>query len=95
MRANSHGNRRILQELTQKGVDESTARQALQEAGEEQARATHAAQRFADKEMTMQLKAKAWRFLVSRGFSSDTVKQALKALESAERTGWPPELNTH
>ena len=87
MRSNSHGNRRILQELTQKGVSPETSSVALAEAGDEGDRAYRAAQRYAGHEMTVAMKSKAWRFLASRGFGSDTIKAALRRLaeESAEK----------
>lgn len=84
VRAASRGNQRILQELAQKGIDQETAREAVAQAGDEQDRANHAASRFAGKEMTQQLQAKAWRFLMSRGFSSSAIKTALKALPAVE-----------
>ena len=80
MRAKSHGNRRISQELNQKGVDAETVTQVLSDAGSEFERAAAAASRFAGKPLTRELQAKAWRFLASRGFSGDAVKAALKGL---------------
>jgi regulatory protein len=78
IRSRSYGDRRLLQELNHKGVDVDTARDALTEAVSEQERAVQAAQRFAGLEPEVKLKAKAWRFLSARGFSSDAVKFALK-----------------
>lgn len=82
MRAPSHGNRRIAQELSQKGVAPDTISSALTEAGDEAERALQAAQRFAGKEQTQALKSKAWRFLTARGFSGGTIKAALKTLST-------------
>jgi SOS response regulatory protein OraA/RecX len=72
-----------MQELSNKGVAQETVKAALEEAGDEDARALKAAQRFANKEMTVQLQAKAWRFLMSRGFSSAAIKKAMKAIASS------------
>ncbi len=85
MRATSHGNRRISMELAQKGVDAETTAEALSEAGDEKERAMRAASRFENKSFTPELRTKAWRFLMSRGFSSDAVKHALKALQKGQR----------
>jgi regulatory protein len=81
-RASSHGNRRISQELSQKGVSGETIALALADAGDEKARALSAAQRFSGKEQTQALKAKAWRFLAARGFSGDAIKAALQSLNA-------------
>lgn len=80
-RAASHGNRRISQELSLKGVSPEDRLQALSEAGDETERAQEAARRFEDKPWSLELKSKAWRFLMSRGFSTQAIGHALKALE--------------
>ncbi len=80
-RATSHGNRRIRQELSQKGVAEAASSQALEEAGDEAERAVSAARRFEGKPWSLDLKGKAWRFLMSRGFGSDAIKTALRGLQ--------------
>lgn len=80
LRAKSHGNMRIKQELSNKGVDPDTVSLALADAGDEQLRCTAAAQRFVGKELTQALRSKMWRFLASRGFSGHVIKKALKEL---------------
>lgn len=85
MRAGSHGNRRISMELAQKGVDAETTADALSEAGDEKERAMRASARFEGKPFSPELRTKAWRFLMSRGFSGDAVNHALKALQKGQR----------
>ena len=84
LRSNAHGNQRILRELRQKGIDPDSAQLALGHADSEQERALKAAQRFAGREMTPALKNKAWRFLMSRGFSSASIKSALTEIAVAD-----------
>jgi regulatory protein len=81
LRANSHGNQRILQELSQKGIADADAKAALADAGDEVERARNAAKRFVGKELTIQLQAKAWRFLGARGFSGAAIKVVLQELK--------------
>jgi len=80
MRSRAHGNRRIAQELSRKGIDLECARAALEVAEDEEIRAIAAAQRFSGKVMTVELRAKAWRFLTTRGFSSSSIKIALASI---------------
>lgn len=83
----SHGNRRISQELALKGISEETRTEALSEAGDECVRAEAAARRFEGRPWSLELKSKAWRFLMSRGFSSTAVAHALKGLQQSASAG--------
>lgn len=76
------GNRRIRQDLANKGIAEDVALQAMAGLDEETERAQVASRRFEGKELTQVLKAKVWRFLMSRGFGSDAIKATLKRLEA-------------
>lgn len=76
------GNRRLRQDLAAKGISADLVAESLEEAGDELERARAAARRFEGKEWTPELQAKAWRFLMARGFGSDAVRQALKALKA-------------
>lgn len=79
------GNRRIQQDLMSKGIAEEDAQAAMAELGDEQERARAAARRFDGKPFTQELKAKAWRFLASRGFGSDAIEEVLRDLERGAR----------
>lgn len=76
------GNRRIRQDLANKGIAEDVALQAMAGLDEEAERAQVASRRFEGKDLTPELKAKVWRFLMARGFGSDAIKAALKRLEA-------------
>lgn len=78
------GNRRLKQDLSAKGISPETAAEALAQAGDETERAIAAASRFNGQELTPELKAKAWRFLMSRGFSSDAIKAALAHVQGSD-----------
>ncbi len=82
-RASTRGNRRLTQELSQKGVEPGLAATLLAQAGGEEERACAAARKFEGKPWSVELKAKVWRFLAARGFSSQAIKAALGALQSA------------
>lgn len=79
-RARLNGNQKIAQELGAKGIAPHLIAVALQEAGPEYERASAAATRFQRSRPTPDVKAKAWRFLASRGFSGDVIKRVLKEL---------------
>lgn len=87
-KARQLGNRRLKQDLATKGIDPETVAQAMGDLSDEHERARAAASRFEGKPLTPALNAKAWRFLMSRGFGSDAVKAALKRLgaEASPRT---------
>lgn len=80
------GNRRIKMDLATKGIDEDTAAQAMSDLPGEPERAWTVAARFEAKLETPAQQAKAWRFLLARGFRSDTIKATLKQMQA----GLPP-----
>ncbi len=84
MRSRTHGNRRISLELARKGVAPDIISDTVGSADNEADRIMDAAARFEGKDMTPALSAKAWRFLMSRGFSGDSIKAALKQLKAAK-----------
>ncbi len=75
------GNRRIAMDLKTKGIDQELIAGAVETLGEEKERAIGVVQKFAGKDVTQELKTKAWRFLAARGFGSDSIKAALSALQ--------------
>lgn len=84
MRSRVHGNRRIALELVRKGIDPEGVQAALGKAEDEECRALAAAQRFSGKAMTPEMRAKAWRFLSTRGFSGSSIRNALTSLAQAQ-----------
>jgi len=81
-KASQLGNRRLRQDLAAKGISADLVSESLEEAGDELERARAAARRFEGKAWTPELQAKAWRFLMSRGFGSDAIRQTLKSLKA-------------
>lgn len=81
-KASQLGNRRLRQDLSAKGIDAELVSESLAQAGDELERAQNAARRFEGKAWTPQLQAKAWRFLMTRGFGSDVVRQVLNELRT-------------
>lgn len=75
------GNRAIVMHLKQKGVEPELIEAEVSELGDEHERAKHAARRFEGRLFDEALKAKVWRFLASRGFSSGAIKSALRHIE--------------
>ena len=82
-RAGKLGTARIAQELRRKGLDDSTIEQALDTLeGTELERAREVWQRkFSQPPATPQERAKQMRFLASRGFGGDVVRQVLRGSE--------------
>lgn len=74
------GNRAVRHELEQKGIAPALISSQIAEFDDEAERAVHATRRFEGQAFDDKLKAKAWRFLASRGFASDAIKVALKRL---------------
>jgi regulatory protein len=74
------GNRRLEYDLASKGIDTATAQAAMSSMEDEDARALATARRFEGKELTPALRAKAWRFLMARGFGSSAIKKAVSGL---------------
>jgi regulatory protein len=81
------GNRRITMDLKTKGIDQELISTAVQGLDEESERAIHVAKKFAGKELTQDLKTKAWRFLAGRGFGSSAIKVALASLQEQSTHG--------
>lgn len=80
------GNRRVTMTLVEKGVSRELAAQQLDELEPEDQRAVALMTKYAGRPLDDKLKAKIWRFLASRGFSSGAVKTALLHLKnSAQR----------
>lgn len=75
------GNRAIAQDLRQKGIEPELIEAQVSELEDEAARACHAARRFEGTLLDEKLKAKVWRFLGSRGFSSAAIRQAMQHLK--------------
>ena len=78
-RSSRLGNRRLQQELRQKGLDADTIADAMHHAGSELERAQHTWQRkFGTLPQTPQERLKHMRFLAQRGFGADTVRRVLQ-----------------
>jgi regulatory protein len=86
--ASRKGNRQISYDLSNKGISPELQDEALGTLEPEIDRVFHAASRFEGKPLTPELRAKAWRFLASRGFSSSAIKAAVARLAEVEL---PPE----
>ena len=81
VRAARFGNARLAQELKTQGVDGALVEAALSGCEEELARARRVWQRkFGDREMPDDAagRAKQMRFLMSRGFSGETIRRVLR-----------------
>lgn len=89
-RGQTRGNRRLKQELAAKGITSELAAQTLATLDDETDRAQAAAARFSGKEMTVEQRAKVWRYLTSRGFGGDAIKAAVRVLQ-AEASNETPE----
>lgn len=76
-----HGNRRIAMDLRQKGIADETISETVESLDDENTRAIHVSRKFAGKEITQDLKAKIWRFLMARGFGSNAIKAAMNDLQ--------------
>lgn len=80
MMASRKGNRAIINDLSHKGVEPELISAQVSQLADESERALQAVRRFEGKPLDEALKAKVWRFLASRGFGSDAVKQAMRHL---------------
>ena len=86
VRGNRYGNARLAQELRRAGVPPETAGEALAAAGDEMARAQSVwARKFATLPTDASERARQIRFLMSRGFSSDTIRRVLRGEAAEER----------
>lgn len=82
-RAGRFGNYRLLQELSQAGVDASEAREALSTLEPEEKRAQEVwERRFGRAPLDDKERAKQLRFLTSRGFSFDAAKRVVSNAEN-------------
>lgn len=82
------GNRKIELILRNKGIGEKLARDQVAMLDPEESRALHAAEKFrrsvAAEGMTTELKQKIYRYLSSRGFSSASIRAALRDLQNPD-----------
>ncbi|MFA7292152.1 MAG: recombination regulator RecX [Rhodocyclaceae bacterium] len=86
VRGSRYGNARLAQELRQTGVTPETAGEALATAGDEMARAQSVwARKFSALPTDASERARQIRFLMSRGFSSDTIRRVLRGEAAEER----------
>lgn len=78
VRGSRYGNRRLVQELRMNGVDSDTISEAMQEAGDESARALAVWKRkFRELPQDPKERNRQIRFLASRGFSFDIISRIL------------------
>ena len=86
VRGRRYGNARLAQELRQTGVNTEAATEALAGAGDEMARAQAVwARKFLALPTETAERARQTRFLMSRGFSSDTIRRLLRG-ETSEQS---------
>lgn len=86
VRGRRYGDARLAQELRQTGVNTEAAKEALAGAGDEMARAqTVWARKFLALPTETTERARQTRFLMSRGFSSDTIRRLLRG-ETSEQS---------
>ncbi|MBC8737404.1 regulatory protein RecX [Paraburkholderia sp. UCT31] len=78
--AGRHGNYRLKQTLKAKGIEAGVIEAQLEDIEPEADRAVRVAARFKGKELTRELRQKAHRFLMYRGFGSDSIKIAMASL---------------
>jgi regulatory protein len=79
VRGRRYGNARLAQELRQTGVNTEAATDALAGAGDEMARAQAVwTRKFSALPADAGERAKQVRFLMSRGFSGDTIRRVLR-----------------
>lgn len=86
VRGRRYGNARLAQELRQTGVNTEAATEALAGAGDEMARAQAVwTRKFHALPTETTERARQTRFLMSRGFSSDTIRRLLRG-ETSEQS---------
>ncbi len=84
-RASRYGNQRLIQELRQKGVRSEDIEQALQEAGDEVARARAIwSKKFGAPPIDYKERARQIRFLAARGFDISTISKVLSSCGQAD-----------
>jgi regulatory protein len=79
------GNRSVSAKLAAKGISRDMASEQLEQLEPEETRAMRVAARFEGKPFDDSLKAKAYRYLASRGFSGGAVKVAMRHLQADAR----------
>jgi regulatory protein len=83
------GNTKVVMALRAKGIDQDLAKKQAAELGPEQERAIAAAEKFRgqieEAGLSHELRAKVYRFLATRGFSSKSIEGAMKDLKSENR----------
>jgi regulatory protein len=77
------GNRRVAASLVERGIAKDLASEKLATLAPEAERAVELVQRFRAELLDDRRKAKIWRFMAYRGFSSDAIKAALRSLAEA------------
>jgi len=86
VRGRRYGDARLAQELRQTGVNTEAAKEALAGSGDEMARAQAVwARKFLSLPTETTERARQTRFLMSRGFSSDTIRRLLRG-ETSEQS---------
>ena len=81
-KTNSNGKRKILLELKQKGVEDSLAKQQIEEFSNDSENIKHVAQKYLKgKDLSdIKTKQKAYRFLASKGYESSDILSALNKM---------------
>lgn len=85
------GKLRLKQELTQKGVDKAVAEEMLKDREEGELCVQRAQVYMKGKEYTLKTREKLMRHLLSRGFSYDDVKEAVRKV--TPENGWGEEID--
>ena len=88
-RSRQYGNRKLRAELRDKGVPDDVAQGALDELVPEEQRARALLSRFDGQDPDLALKAKVWRYLAARGFSSSVVERAWRDWRTLATDGAP------
>lgn len=79
--ANKKGGRMLAAELKMKGVSDADISSALKEVDESEGAKTALNKYMRGKEITFETLQKAYRYLLSKGFSGDSVGEAVQALK--------------
>lgn len=81
------GDRRLRAQLARSGIDVDVAREQLQDLAPENERVLQLLGRFEGRSLDEGLRAKVWRFLAYRGFSSSAIRAALAHLAQTAPNG--------
>jgi regulatory protein len=79
------GDRSIRQVLRSKGIAADQITLELDALAPEAQRVLEAVRRFENKSLDVKLKGKVWRFLMARGFSSDSIKNGIAHLQAMQQ----------